>query len=309
VGTGNTRGRVVGQPPSPQIPAAEGNPPVETETPKEKSFWEKASPWVHGALGIASFVPGLSVVTGGLDAAIYAGEGNMLEAGLSAASMIPGGKIATTVGKGAKAVSGMVKGAHAAEDAAKLAKAAKEAEEAAKAAKLAKDAKLTKEAEEAARLKKLEEEAAAAKKAEDGAKVKKQKPGPCDHLRQGNGQGPYRGGAHNKTSKPVNDGKDSHHAPAKDASPLDPKNGPAIKMDPADHAKTSSNGQMPGSIQYREKIADLIAAGKWREAMAIELQDIRRVAKEAGDARKYNEAMLEMLEYYKCLEKQGFKGF
>ena len=39
--------------------------------------------------------------------------------------------------------------------------------------------------------------------------VKGRKKGPCDHLRQGNGTGPYRGGAHSKTSKPSNDGKDS----------------------------------------------------------------------------------------------------
>jgi hypothetical protein len=305
MGTGNTTGRVVGQPAAPQIPAAQANPTVEPETPKEKSLWERASPWVHGALGVASFVPGLSVITGGLDAGIYAAEGNYVEAGLSAASMIPGGKIATTVGKGVKAASGMVKGAHAAEEAVKLAKVAREAEEAAKAARLAKEAKLAKEAEEAARLKKLEEEAAAAKKAEEGAKVKKQKPGPCDHLRQGNGKGPYRGGAHSKTSKPVNDGKDSHHAPADDVSPLARKDGPAIQMHPNDHKQTSSRGSGTANVRYREMIEQLIKNGEWRKAMAIELKDIRDVAKNSGDARKYNEAMLEMLEYFKCLEKNA----
>jgi Novel toxin 15 len=58
---------------------------------------------------VASFVPGLSVVTGGLDAAIYAGEGNYVEAGIAAASMIPGGKVVTTVGKVAKGAVGMMK--------------------------------------------------------------------------------------------------------------------------------------------------------------------------------------------------------
>jgi hypothetical protein len=129
--------------------------------------------------------------------------------------------------------------------------------------------------------------------------------GPCAHLRKGSGSGPYRGGAHSETSKPRNNGKDSHHAPAKDASPLPPKDGPAIQMDPKDHAKTSINGQMAGSIEYREKIADLIAAGDWRKAMATEIRDIRKVAKNSGDPKKYNEAMREMLTYYKCLEKHG----
>ncbi|MET3120392.1 hypothetical protein AAKU64_004644, partial [Undibacterium sp. GrIS 1.8] len=139
----------------------------------------------------------------------------------------------------------------------------------------------------------------------DGVKVIKQQAGPCDHLRQGSGKGPYRGGAHSKTSKPVNDGKDSHHMPAKDVSPLNPKDGPAIQMDPKDHGKTSSNGQMPGSVDYREAIGNLISAGKWRDAMATEIRDVRRVAKEINDPKKYNEAMSEMLEFYKCLEKNN----
>ena len=92
---------------------------------------------------------------------------------------------------------------------------------------------------------------------------------------------------------------------AKDISPLDPKDGPAIKMEPKDHAKTSSNGQMAGSVEYREALEELISQGKWREAMAMEVRDLRRVAREAGDPKKYNEALLEMLEYYKCLEKHS----
>ena len=72
-------------------PTVNCNPPVQSETPERKSWWQAASSWVHGALGAASFVPGLSVVTGGADALIYAAEGDAVEAGLAAASMIPGG--------------------------------------------------------------------------------------------------------------------------------------------------------------------------------------------------------------------------
>ena len=36
-------------------PSASTNPPVKPETSKEESWWGKASPWVHGALGLASF--------------------------------------------------------------------------------------------------------------------------------------------------------------------------------------------------------------------------------------------------------------
>jgi hypothetical protein len=35
--------------------------------------------------------------------------------------------------------------------------------------------------------------------------------------------------------------------------------------------------------------------------MAIEIRDVRRVAAQTGDRRKYNEAIQEMLAYSKCI--------
>jgi hypothetical protein len=55
------------------------NPPLMPETEAEQTMWQKTSPWVHGLLGVASFVPGLSVVTGVEDAAIYTAEGEAVE--------------------------------------------------------------------------------------------------------------------------------------------------------------------------------------------------------------------------------------
>ena len=124
-----------------EVPPQKANPPVAPEPPKEQGWWAKASPWVHGTLGIASFVPGLSIVTGALDGAIYAGEGDYVGAGLAAASMIPGSKVVTTLGKADKGALGAMKGAKAAEEAAKAAKLAKELEEAAKLKKAADEAK------------------------------------------------------------------------------------------------------------------------------------------------------------------------
>ena len=150
---------------APKATAAEvppsANPAVQPETAEEAGWWGKASPWVHGVLGVASFVPGLSVVTGAADAAIYAAEGNAIEAGLAAASMIPGGKVATTLGKAGKAAVTAIKGAD-------------EAADVAKAAKAARAAKAAKEGEEQA--------AAATAKSRDGAKIKgtrSQKTGKC----------------------------------------------------------------------------------------------------------------------------------
>ena len=142
-------------------------------------------------------------------------------------------------------------------------------------------------------------------KYKDKAKKKKKK-GPCDHLKRGKGKGDYRGGAHSETTKPKNDGKDSHHMPSDKASPLPKKDGPAIQMDPADHKETSSNGNQGNEgKKYRDGIKEKISKGKWRDAMATEVKDARRVARESGNPKKYNEAIKESLAYFKCLEKHG----
>ena len=157
---------------------------------------------------------------------------------------------------------------------------------------------------------KAAEGTAAANKASGKGKGGRVDGGPCDHLKQGSGKGPYRGGAHSKTSKPKNDGKDSHHIPAKGANPqLDPNDGPAIQMHPNDHANTSSNGRWGKEARdYSKEISDMIKNGRIRDAMAKEIKDVRRIAREIGDSKRYNEAIQEMLEYFKCLHKNGLIG-
>lgn len=61
---------------------------------------------------------------------------------------------------------------------------------------------------------KAEKDAASSGGKGEGNEGGKVKGSPCDHLKQGSGKGSYRGGARSKTSKSVNDGKDSHHTPA-----------------------------------------------------------------------------------------------
>lgn len=209
---------------SPEGTAPSANPPAAPETPAEESWWGKASPWVHGALGVASFVPGLSIVTGGADALIYAAEGNAVEAGLSAASMVPGGKVVTTAGRAVKGAAGLMKGAHAAEEAARAAEVAEDVAKASKAAhdaaEAGKAAKMAKEAEDAARLRKAEEEARHAKKPEsepeagsggkgggDGKKTKPKKKMKCGEF-----------GKYGDLKKKTGDGKlDRDHIPSKAA--------------------------------------------------------------------------------------------
>ncbi len=106
----------------------------------------------------------------------------------------------------------------------------------------------------------------------------------------------FRGEPHSGTKKPIGDMRDSHHMPARSVSPLDPEVGPAIQMDRPDHALTSSVGTTPEAMEYRATIKALLGEGKWREAMLLEIRDVRRVA-----GVKYNQAIREMLQYAKAL--------
>jgi hypothetical protein len=285
---GNTIGRLVGQPPLADVSAADANPPIVAETPEEAAWLAK----IHAGLDGLGAIPEVGAVFDGANALVYAVEGNAVQAGISggaaALDLVPGvgtaGKVAEFGIKGAAKLAAKHEAEHLAEQEAKHI-AEQEAKQAEKEA--------GKEAGEAGK----------PPTGEDGAKIKG---GPCDHLKQGSGKGPYRGGAHSKTSKPANDGKDSHHMPAKDVSPLPESTGPAIQMDPADHHETSSNGRGGAEArQFRQMIGDLLKTGNWRQAMAIEIRDVREIARSIGDPRKYNEAIGEMLEYFRCLEKHG----
>ncbi|MEO8362648.1 MAG: RHS repeat-associated core domain-containing protein, partial [Vicinamibacteria bacterium] len=112
----------------------------------------------------------------------------------------------------------------------------------------------------------------------------------------------YRGGPHEETRLPKGDELDSHHMPAKAASPLDPAKGPAIQMERTDHWETSSHPRQGlASVEYRAKIKELVDKGEWRKALAIEIKDVRRIG-----GTKYNEAIKQMLEYARTLEETGF---
>lgn len=114
-------------------------------------------------------------------------------------------------------------------------------------------------------------------------------------LKHGGGVGKYRGGAHEDTKLPRNDNLDSHHMPAKSVSPLPPEEGPAIQMKPSDHVRTSSHGSRGlSAAKYRAQIADLLKQGKWRDALAMEIRDVRRIS-----GSTYDNAIREMLDYAK----------
>ena len=113
------------------------------------------------------------------------------------------------------------------------------------------------------------------------------------------------GGAHRDTTKPANDGFDSHHCPAKGCykdAPISSKDGPAIKMTPEDHRKTASHGSSDEALSYRARQEELLSQGKLMEAIDMDVQDIRA---RFGD--KYDEGIKQMLEYASKLNPDDFK--
>ncbi|YAF62121.1 hypothetical protein DOCECA_18360 [Pseudomonas sp. E102] len=113
------------------------------------------------------------------------------------------------------------------------------------------------------------------------------------------------GGPHRDTTKPKNDGFDSHHCPAKGCyvgAPISSKDGPAIKMSPADHARTASHGNSDAAVAYRAKQEELLSQGKLMEAIDMDVKDIRS---KFGD--KYDAAIGQMLDYASKLNPDDFR--
>ena len=270
---GNTLGRVVGETASTKVPAKAANPPIEAETEEEGITGEQVLDGIQLGLDVVGLIPVIGEAADIISAGISLARGDYVGAGLSLLSAIPFVGYAGSAGKAARY------GAKMAEASGKAARSGIQKTPPVKAPQ--KDPP---------------------KSDKSGGKSKG---GPCNHLRKGSGKGPYRGGAHSQTSKPVNDNKDSHHMPADDASPLPKRDGPAIQMHPDDHRLTRSNGSVKGSAKYRQSIQELLEKGEWRKAMIKEIKDIRRIQKMIDEPGKYNEAMLEMLEYFRCLEKNN----
>lgn len=110
-----------------------------------------------------------------------------------------------------------------------------------------------------------------------------------------------KGGSYRDVKKSSDgDTHEVHHMPADNATELDRDDGPAIKMKKEDHRQTASCGNSKEAREYRERQKELIEQGKFREALQMDIDDIRE---KFGD--KYDDAIDEMLEYVDQLEKEG----
>lgn len=91
-----------------------------------------------------------------------------------------------------------------------------------------------------------------------------------------------------------------HHMPADSTSNLERNDGPAIRMEKADHRETASCGNSREAREYRAEQKSLIDQGKFREAMQMDIDDIHE---KFGD--KYDAGIKQMCEYVDKLESEG----
>lgn len=91
-----------------------------------------------------------------------------------------------------------------------------------------------------------------------------------------------------------------HHMPADSASSLERADGPAIKMEKADHRQTASCGSSREARDYQAAQKELIDSGKFREAQQMDIDDVREKF-----GSKYDGAISEMLKYVDKLELEG----
>jgi len=71
-------------------------------------------------------------------------------------------------------------------------------------------------------------------------------------------------------------------------------------MEKSDHRKTSSCGRSKEAQSYRQKQQQLIEEGKFREAVQMDIDDIRNLF-----GNKYDEGIDDMLKYVDELEMKG----
>jgi Domain of unknown function (DUF4157) len=88
-------------------------------------------------------------------------------------------------------------------------------------------------------------------------------------------------------------GGEVNHMPADSANPdLSQGKGPSIRMDIPDHYATNSWGSSKAAVAWRAKQAGLIAQGKFLDALAMDIADVR-----GRFGAKYEKGIQQMLDY------------
>jgi hypothetical protein len=104
-----------------------------------------------------------------------------------------------------------------------------------------------------------------------------------------------KGGSHYQVRK-ANVGGEVHHIISDSVSDIPTGKGPSLWMEVTDHSKTGSFRNNPGASDYRAVQKSLVEQGRYRDAAAMDLRNIR-----SNTGSKYNQGMLEAIDYMKTL--------
>ena len=108
---------------------------------------------------------------------------------------------------------------------------------------------------------------------------------------------PVKGGSYSQVKNAnVGLGGETHHMPAKSVSRIPESKGPAVYLEKVDHKNTASYGNSFNAEHYRQIQKELIDQGKYRDAAAMDIWDIKK-----NTGTKYNEGLQQSIDYMKTL--------
>lgn len=106
-----------------------------SSSPCDKPWWEEGLDWLQTGLDIGGLIPGIGEIADGINAGIYAARGDWVNAGLSAAAMVPFLGWGATAAKTANKIDNAVDAARAVDNAMDAARGARGADNALDAAR------------------------------------------------------------------------------------------------------------------------------------------------------------------------------
>lgn len=111
-----------------------------------------------------------------------------------------------------------------------------------------------------------------------------------------------QGGSYGELKKFSNgETHENHHMPADSSyKGLEYDEKPAVKMEKMDHRQTASWGNSLEARAYRSQQKELLDAGKFDEAVQMDIDDIREKF-----GNKYDKGISEMKEYVERLKQEG----
>ncbi len=110
----------------------------------------------------------------------------------------------------------------------------------------------------------------------------------------------YEGGSYGDLARNRVEGTEINHMPPASVNGLEYNDGPAIRMDTADHRQTASWGSSNEAREYRAQQGQLIKEGRFEDAFNKDVADVKDKF-----SHKYDDAIAQTREYYDKIHNEG----